>query len=119
MRLLPEDWGGTLRSITAPVILFGLVFLVLGAVAIAVIVRGPLMETEVLIILLGIGIIFLLAFIGVFILVFGRPENLMMTGEQHLQRRQAELDATQTIRRPRRDVSAPRRPPRTPTRSEE
>ncbi len=99
MKVIPEDWEGTLRSITAPVILIGLVFLVLGSVAIALIACRPVTQHSFLLISHGIGILFFLSLIWV------KPDNLMLSGEQRLRKIQEERRATQKSKKSRQKMS--------------
>ena len=83
--MMPDDWKGILRSITAPVILFGLFIMVFGTVAIFTI-TSQLEVSSIRIIMLGIGILTLIVLCGIFYLVIFKPENLMFSESGYLEK---------------------------------
>jgi len=105
------DWSKILQSITAPVILFGLILLVLGSVAITTLIADLGVWFKVAI--LGfiwctvVGVL-----VGVFVLTWFKPKNLIYTeaghteearlellGRKGAQTNKGEIDATETVKR--------------------
>ena len=77
------NWQGILRSITAPVILFGLVFLTLFGSFMGVL-YSPLEAAHKVYVILGIALLFVITLILLFVLVWYRPTHLMYSELAHL-----------------------------------
>ena len=74
-----EQWAGILAAIRSPQVLLGWFALVLGVVAIAVITSAGLSETAKLLVLGGLGALFLILVVSTVVITFFRPAHL---GEQ-------------------------------------
>ena len=88
-----RNWPAILESITAPVVLFGLALLVIGALAAIVVPLSGLESTQKLWICLGADILIFLIVLAVFLLTWFRPENLIYSESGHLKRMRMELGA--------------------------
>lgn len=74
-----EQWAAILAAIRSPQVLLGWFALVLGVVAIAVITTAGLSETAKLLVLGGLGALFLILVVSTVVITFFRPTHL---GEQ-------------------------------------
>ncbi|MDE2994705.1 MAG: hypothetical protein OXU67_12585 [Chloroflexota bacterium] len=74
-----EHWAAILAAIRSPQVLLGWFALVLGVVAIAVIATAGLNETAKLLVLGGLGALFLILIVSTVVITFFRPAHL---GEQ-------------------------------------
>ncbi len=74
-----EQWAAILAAIRSPQVLLGWFALVLGVVAIAVIATAGLSETAKLLVLGGLGALFLILVVSTVVITFFRPAHL---GEQ-------------------------------------
>ena len=80
-----RGWGTILRSITAPVVLFGLVTLVIGGVAATIVSFSALESSHKLLVLLGTGVLLFLILLMVFLLAWFKPQNLIYSESGYLE----------------------------------
>ena len=81
-----RGWGRILQSITAPVVLFGLVTLVIGGTTVAVVGFSDLSPGRILVVL-GAGVLFLVILLMVFLLTWFKPRNLIYSEAGYLEER--------------------------------
>jgi hypothetical protein len=79
-----RGWDRILQSITAPVVLFGLVTLVVGGTTVAVVGFSDLSPGKMLVVL-GAGVLFLVILLVVFLLTWFKPQNLIYSEAGHLE----------------------------------
>lgn len=84
--MFPEgrEWSGILGSITAPAILFGLVFLVIPTGVALILWAGPFDSTGSLAIAAGGGLLFLVTLLLLAALTWFKPQSLMYSERAHL-----------------------------------
>ncbi len=78
-------WGTILQSITAPVVLFGLVTLVLGGTTATIVSVADVGSTAKLLVVLGCGVLLLVILLMVFLLTWFKPQNLIYSESGHLE----------------------------------
>lgn len=72
-----RGWGTILRSITAPVVLFGLTILVIGGATASIVGLSDLGSADKLLVCLGAGVLLLVILMMVFLLTWFKPQNLI------------------------------------------
>ena len=80
-----RGWTAILRSITAPVVLFGLVTLVIGVATATIVGVADLSSDDKLLVILGAGALLLLILLMVFLLTWFKPQNLIYSESAYLE----------------------------------
>jgi hypothetical protein len=80
-----RGWGTILRSITAPVVLFGLAILVIGGATASIVGISDLVSSDKLLVALGAGVLFFVMLLMVFLLTWFKPQNLIYSESGHLE----------------------------------
>lgn len=83
---MPEQrgWSAILRSITAPVVLFGLMILVIGGTTATIVGFSDLAPLDQRLVVIGAGVLLLVILIMVFLLTWFRPQNLIYSESGYL-----------------------------------
>jgi hypothetical protein len=79
-----RGWGTILRSITAPVVLFGLAVLVIGGATASIVGISDLGSSDKLLVALGAGVLLFVMLLMVFLLTWFKPQNLIYSESGHL-----------------------------------
>jgi cell division protein FtsN len=80
-----RGWGTILRSITAPVVLFGLAILVIGGATTTLVVASDLPSAGKLLVALGAAVLLLVILVMVFLLTWFKPQNLIYSESGYLE----------------------------------
>jgi len=80
-----RGWGTILRSITAPVVLFGLAILVIGGATASIVGISDLGSSDKLLVALGAWILLFVMLVMVFLLTWFKPQNLIYSETGYLE----------------------------------
>jgi hypothetical protein len=80
-----RGWGTILRSITAPVVLFGLAILVIGGTTVSIVGFSDLGSSHKLLVALGAAALLLTILLMVFLLTWFKPQNLIYSESGYLE----------------------------------